>query len=464
MKGCRMKGLLLALVFDAGLMAQGAEQWKRPSPRPIRYEEDWSRLRSVKGPRGPFDSLKWIPLGGNVHLTMGGETRQRFELFHNDEWGIESPGFDGYYLQRYMMHADLQLGDGFRIFGQLKSGIERGRKLGPRPVDEDDLDVHQAFAEVRLHRASKTRVRLGRQEVSLGSSRLVAIREGPNVRQSFDGARLLFGFGRWEASILALRPARTVQGLFDDAPDHRQSLWGIYSTYKFAGAMSGSALDVYYLGLDRKRARFDIGTGREHRHSFGTRWSGGREGWDFDWEGVVQSGSFQGRGIRAWTVGSNTGYTFRDVKFQPRIGAKANTTSGDRDPQDGKLGTFNALYPRGNYFSQADLFGPYNLMDLHPAVSLKPHRRLTLTHDVDIFWRYSTRDAIYNVPGIPLIPGSGSDARYVGTALKFAGEWRWNEYLSFEAEYQRLFSGGFLREQGRGNTIDFFAAWASFKF
>ena len=31
------------------------------------------------------------------------------------------------------------------------------------------------------------------------------------------------------------------------------------------------AIDVYYLGFDRKRARFNQGAGREIRHSVGTR-------------------------------------------------------------------------------------------------------------------------------------------------------------------------------------------------
>ena len=31
---------------------------------------------------------------------------------------------------------------------QLKSGLEAGRRSGPRPVDEDKLDVGQAFLDV----------------------------------------------------------------------------------------------------------------------------------------------------------------------------------------------------------------------------------------------------------------------------------------------------------------------------
>jgi hypothetical protein len=87
------------------------------------------------------------------------------------------------------------------------------------------------------------------------------------------------------------------------------------------------------------------------------------------------------------------------IRFRPRFGLKADVASGDRDPADGTLGTFNALFPKGAYFSEADLLGPYNLMDLHPSVQLNLTERISLVPDADFFWRQSTRDGIYCIPG-----------------------------------------------------------------
>ena len=49
------------------------------------------------------------------------------------------------------------------------------------------------FAEYKtsLSETSKLSFRLGRQEMGFGVSRLVGIREGPNVRRSFDAARII---------------------------------------------------------------------------------------------------------------------------------------------------------------------------------------------------------------------------------------------------------------------------------
>lgn len=412
----------------------------------MRQDEDWSQSQD--------NPLKNIPLG-RWRLSIGGDTRQRFEWFSNE--GTFGTGSDGFYLQRYMLHADLRLSNRVRIFGQLRSGLGHGRIGGARPVDRDDIDVHQAWVEMGLLEGLS--LRAGRQEVNLGSSRLIAIREGPNVRLSFDGARLTWRHAGWRTDILALRPSQTNRGAFDNSPDFRQSLWGVYSTW------TKRRLDVYYLGLDRKRRRFDDGFGREERHSFGARWwRPAGKGLDYDVEALWQTGRFAGGDINAWTTGTSTGYTWEKARFQPRVSLKADIASGDGNPGDRKLGTFNALYPKGNYFSQADLLGPYNLMDVHPSLELKLPFELLATVDADFFWRHSTRDGIYDVPGFLIVSGRGSRARNVGRAIKGSLEWQANKQLSFEAEYQYFWAGRFLREVGRPQPVEFFAIWATYRF
>jgi hypothetical protein len=95
-----------------------------------------------------WDIIKYIPSNdkGDWYLSTGGEVRERYEYFHNSLWGQGPQDSNGYLLQRYMLHADLHLGPYGRLFGQLKSGLENGRTGGPRPADEDKLDVNQSLS------------------------------------------------------------------------------------------------------------------------------------------------------------------------------------------------------------------------------------------------------------------------------------------------------------------------------
>ena len=136
--------------------------------------------------------------------------------------------------------------------------------------------------------------------------------------------------------------------------------------------MRGAALglDLYWLALRRDDAEYDQGTHNERRRSIGTRIWGAPGAWDYNFELVYQWGSFGPGDVEAWTAASDTGYTIAALPTQPRLGLRANVTSGDRDPLDSDLETFNPLFPRGSYFGEASLIGPQNHMDLHPALEL----------------------------------------------------------------------------------------------
>jgi len=453
----------MRLLCILGLVtAASAETVVAPALKLIRYEEDWSGYwNSANRAHTWLEPLKHVRAGHGRYLTVGGETRQRYEVFRNPSFGIDPADGNGYYLHRYMMHADVHFGERLRVFGQVKSGIENGRKGGPRVPDEDRLDVHQAFVEFQPRQGIA--LRAGRQEVNLGSSRLISIREGPNVRLSFDGARLSLQSRRWTVDLLALRPARTRRGVFDDSSDHKQSLWGVYA--------ASPAIDVYYLGLDRKHSEFAQGRGREQRHSIGARWFRKlQRQWDFDYEAVWQFGSFGETGessIRAWTVASNTGYTFAAARGKPRIGLKADVASGDRNPDDRRLGAFNALFPKGAYFNQADLLGPYNLMDLHPSVAFHVGRSVTISPDADFYWRQSTHDGVYGIPGDLLFPVPretfGKD-RYIGSNAGISIEWRASRYCTVESQYLHFYPGPFLKRASLPKPVDFVSIWMTLRF
>jgi RNA polymerase sigma factor (TIGR02999 family) len=157
----------------------------------------------------------------------------------------------------------------------------------------------------------------------------------------------------------------------------------------------GANVDLYYLGLEREEAEFDQGTARELRHTIGTRLWGKAHHIDYNFEFVYQFGTFGNGNISAWTAASDTGYTFESMPWKPRIGFKADITSGDRNPSDQDLETFNPLFPRGAYFSETGLIGPANHIDLHPSLDLNPSDQLKVTLDWAFFWRESASDAIY---------------------------------------------------------------------
>src|SRR5450631_260144 len=215
---------VVALTMAVPLPSVFAGTGASPQPPPYqlnRADEDYRYLDDPSRRADLWDPLKYAPLNGlgSVYLSMGGEARERYEYFNHPNWG-KDPQDNGYLLQRYFLHADLHLGEHARIFGQFQSSLEDGRKGGSRPTDRDVFDLHQAFLDLKLDIPAdgSLTLRSGRQELAYGSQRIISVREGPNVRQSFDGFRLMYRVGDIRIDGFATRLAQTNRQVFDDGP------------------------------------------------------------------------------------------------------------------------------------------------------------------------------------------------------------------------------------------------------
>jgi hypothetical protein len=467
-KSTRFRLILAAAPVAAFLLAgsaaaSDAESWQ--GYKKLRYEEDYSYLRATKG-KDFFDPIKYIPLtkGGNFYLSLGGEIREHYEFTEHPGWGSDPQDPHGTLLQRYVFHGDLHLGENIRFFGQLLSALENGRKGGPSPVDEDKLTFQNAFLDLGFPVGSNGSLTLrgGRQEILLGSGRLVDVRQGPNVRRKFDGGRVLFDIRNWQINGIAVRPAQDKPGVFDDGTDQGRALWGLYNTGPITW-LPGS-IDLYYLGFQNEHAQYNQGTGRETRNSLGARFWGNPGTWDYNWEFVYQWGNFGSGDIQAWTAASITGYTWSSLPLTPRVGLSANIASGDHNPDDKNLETFNPVFPRGNYFSELAQLGPYNFFNVDPSLALKLWRGMSLTSDIDFFWRQRTGDGIYSPSGSLLRSSSGSKARYVGTIISFNALQQIGRHLAATAIYTHFFPGHFIRETGPDQDIDYYEFTMEFLF
>ncbi|WP_310397912.1 alginate export family protein [Hymenobacter sp.] len=461
--------LVGALLLGTGRAPAGA-QHRAPDFNLVRYRENYAYLAadSLFPTRTTWERLKFIPLTAqrSAYLSVGGEIRQQYELVNNNNWGEGPEDNSGYLLQRYMLHADLHLGPHVRVFGQLKSGLAPGKAGGPEPPDEDRLDLHQAFFDVALPTApdQALTLRVGRQELAYGSSRLVSVREGPNVRQSFDAVKAFYQLPAHQVDVFLSRPVQTNRGPFDDNADATRAFWGFYSVHRLP-ALPRASLDVYYLGLRNERARFQEGAGDERRHSVGTRlWSGGGP-FAYNLEGVYQFGELGERRIRAYTASANVGYAWTGgPRWRPFVDLKAEIISGDQRAGDNHLQTFNPLFPKGAYFSQIAIIGPANLVDVHPLVGVRPFPALRVSVDADFFWRHRRADALYTAPYVLARPGNETQSRHIGYQYTLEVEWALNDFVAFEGFLTYFAAGQFLRESDAGRDITFFAPRLTLRF
>ncbi len=405
----------------------------------------------------PADATAEAPAAGAGATTLrfGGESRSRYERVRNPSFGRELADPDGYALQRTMLHAALDSGDGVTARIELRSSLVAGRRAGPRSNDEDRLDINQAWTEWSWPSpGGPTRLRLGRQEIEYGSARLVTARDGLNDRLAFDGVRWVHDGQRVAWGGWWTRPVRTRPGTFDNRPDRTQDFAALHVSTP-GGPDQGIA------GLAARRrsdgVRYVQGAGAERRDTVALRAAGRRGAWDGNWELGLQRGRFAGAPLRAWYVATDTGWTSPTSAM--RWGLRLDIASGDRDRRQPALQTFHALFASTAFSGLAGLVGPANASDLALSLQARPAERITLTVGVARFWRTASGDGVYGIAGQPIVDLPADGSRRVGTqgTIQAVMVVRSSSTLSMTASSFRTAVP--LRAAGLASHVGLFTAW-----
>jgi len=431
----------------------------------LRYDEDYSVLKD-DSLANYYTQTKYIPLNknGNTFLSFGGDVRQQYFYIKNEDWGAAPEDKDGYIFSRLLAHADFHAGKYFRSYVELQSSLANGKEYPNSPIDENQLDLHQAFVDVALPFGKQEQLvlRAGRQEFMYGTQRLVSVKEGANNRLAFDAVKLMYQGSRFKVDAFVSHPVRPRQGIFDDGFNKHSKFWGGYAVVNKVPVLQN--VDLYYLGLWKSKSVFDDGIGKELRHSVGTRIWNNSVPWQYNFEALYQWGKFGAKKISAWTISSNTTYTIQSLKCSPEINFKAELISGDHNYDDEKLQTFNPLYPRGGYFGLANLIGPLNLIDIHPSFTIDLTKTFLYEVDYDAFWRFSQNDGLYGQSILLVYSGRSSEQKFIGDQLSTYLIYNPSQFFSLQAEFTWFKAGPYLKDVGPGKNILFTAFTAQCKF
>jgi hypothetical protein len=435
-----------------------------PAYQALRYDEDWSCLKDPTQRWDLWDATKYIELGDDLYVSFGADTRWRYERYVHPGFGVGPEDGSGYALQRSLFHSDFHLSSSIRAFAQIQSSWVAGRVGGPRRSDLNRVDVHQAFVDVRFHPTQdmSVTVRGGRQEVEFGSSRLVSTRDGLNVRLSFDGVRVMARTGRARVWGFLMQPVEIDPGVFDDGQESR-TIWGV-SVGNAPEPRAAGNLAAYLSGLHANTARYDQGNGVERRMSLGVRAWGVGERWDYNIEPILQWGRFESGRIRAWAIASDVGMSWRSHPLRPRIGLRADATSGDRDPEAVSLETFNPLFAGVPYSGLAGLVGPSNVWDLTPSFSVGVRRNLAVTGGCAIFSRTRRSDGIYGINLNLERTGQLTRALHVGTQATVQATWSPTRHLTAVATASHFKVGRFLKETPPGRHVFYMTTFVAYRF
>lgn len=369
--------------------------------------------------------------------------------------------------------------------------------LDNRAVTNDDVEIYQAYIEANEMFGFPLRLRIGRQEMVLGSGWLVGNNQShvefPGL--SFDGARLTYATDLF--SVDAFYSTLFESGAFEQDGDI--SFAGVYASYL---GLEDITIDAYWLWLRDGRSLNDTNFiapiewledifqlddyDATSLHTVGLRAAGTIAAFDFEAEAAYQFGDADqvgflfkpfiygddGADYDAWAGTAEVGYTL-DIMWQPRLylGGAYFEGEDNRDltfiewlnpfhrPKSSV--SFNRLFSDKTYSHFIDEIGELsNFWTVYGGVTAQPTESIDFGVNVAYLESLETFDQPFNVSvgnfKLPLAPalsfwttGTEND---LGIETGLWIRYHYTEDLIFELGWSHLFTGDGLAD---GNYNDY---------
>lgn len=427
------------------------------------------------------------------------EERLRWEIRDNNfdfNDAINAPTDDNWFLQRVRIGLAVKPTSWLKFYVQGQDAREINSDRPDFPgvggaEGDDSFDLRQAYIEIGDAKEFPLTLKAGRQTLVYGDERLIGAFDWNNIGRTFDAVKL-----RWEEKTWALdaftssvvvpeRGSYNQSDLFNGNENDRHQIFsGLYFTTTAVGPQT---TDLYVLHLHENAnpryqqnplgdtnfftlgARIKSKPGAFAPHEEAGLSKDGKTtvepkppkpvGFDYDGEFAFQKGEVRGMDLTAFAVHAGAGYTF-DIAWLPRLGVAYNFGTGDDDPMDKDIQTFQNLFPTNHkFYGQMDVFSWQNMHDLEVSLKAQPLKSVTLKAEYHAFWLETTEDAWYRANGVarvrPLNAVSRKAGNYAGSEVDFTATWNVCKNFQLEGGYSHFFAGDYLHDTGPSDDADF---------
>jgi len=357
----------------------------------------------------------------NVEVGGGIRTRGAGQFFDSDT----NNGADQFVEQRtnVVLTADftdevsavIEM-DHHNLWGQDYRG---GSSLAGGQTDTESINLYQAYIELGEAWGTAVDLKIGRQEIMLGSEFLVGNGDtaGEFFGRSFDGITAVYNADTYTVTAIAVKVAEN--DAFAGNNDTDTDFYGIYGSYTGREDMT---IDGYWLFV-RTGAR---GDGNE-LHTVGARVAGTSGMIDYEVEAAFQSGEASATvDYEGVALNAEVGYSF-DTDLMPRVFVGFTHLSGE----DGGDQGFNRLFSDWEYTEHLANANLVNVDIIRVGGSLQATEKIAVAAVITIFDTDDEDDVTTNGQNI------GTDE--IGEELGLYAYYSYSEDVNMEFGWARFF-------------------------
>jgi hypothetical protein len=455
-------------VFAEGILAKGVHAGAAPAARrPARLTTTALQLlvasattaatavaqqAPAPGPAAPWHTPALSHVPTPDWLSMSGELRVRMESRAGQGYqeGVE----DGYGLVRTRFNVDVRPHALVRLSFQGQDARSPGME-NPSGTFRDPFDIRQAYLRIGRAQDAPVALTVGRQLLSYADQRLIGPLDWTNTSRAFDAAKLEVRTARLDVDVFSSAVVVNDPEEAVNESDFDNSFHGVYTRVR--PGVEQLTIEPFFLW----RVIPDGASGAGDRYSIGGRAVGRFGRLESTAMFVEQWGEASGLDIHARALSATASYSMA-ATWSPRVYGEYNYASGDTDGTDGRVESFNDMYPTAHlYYGYNDLVGYRNIHNVRLGASVVPWRQLSVAVDFHTFDLATGNDNLYNSGGAAtvLAPPGGAPDRSVGEELDLTLSSPIGETITVAGGVGRLFTGPFLEANSPGadQTFTYFA-------
>ena len=371
---------------------------------------------------------------------FGAQFRARAETRNGG--GDDPAREDAFGTTRLRFDATLRPTRQVRVFVEAQDARVQG--LAPERNSrglEDPTDIRQGYVALG-HEDGPLTLYVGRRELSFIDQRLIGFRNWSNTSPTWDGSQLVLRRGKDSVNLLAVTQVDVTDGF--DPPSRTRWVYGAVGV--IGSGLGDHRLEPFYF-TSRRPVNLDSNLGGVLRTA-GSRLSGlFAESWDYQVIVAGQGGRTRNYRQSAWMGVWGLGRTLEKRPMRPRLGVEWSYASGDDDPQDDQIGTFDTLFSAPHrIYGEQDIVGLRNLRALKTGVEMHPSRAWQINVDFLDFRLASRHDALYRINFVAQAhaPPGGASSAHIGSELDLVIRYAPMPKLGLSIGVSRFMAGEFV--------------------
>ena len=403
------------------------------------------------------------------NFKTSGEERFRYEYKNDFDLNQSLKDNGSQFYHRFRLGEMVSLTDEYLkprvdIFIEGLDAQTGGYRIKAASNQVDDFDLHQAYVNVHNIWGANLDIKAGRQEFKYGKGRLIAAPTWANRIRAFDGGVLHYQKNGLWGDLLYGQDVKYDDDKFNNSRSEEflTGFYGGYQQHKMAPLIETYFLEMKDLKGTTNTQRYTVGAHLQHTIAEGTILD-----LEFPYQfGHIGSATSNKKDIKAYAFHADVTKSWEAVQWKPKLTAAYDEASGDKDPNDSVNNTFNPLYQSTHEpYGLLDFFRWQNVRNPEISATFSPTEKLKFTPQADFFWLNSKFDSWYNSSGTAVRSKTSGDRGYfVGSEFSLRIYYDFTKYLKFESGYAHFFPGGYVKDSGADDDIDWFYSQMACKF